>query len=211
MPVKPENAIRAKLGGLFMQVEPQFRADTIERYKATAEGQFDAWVKLLAGEEPPRDRWYHDTTRCPQYVGHTGGSYSPTWSMLVAAQSRNEWYCNFKRAEKDANDSVDYAKEHFITKQTKKITNATKLRTDRPTISGTLRYRVLIEGTLTFTYPNGDRFNVVMSMIVNHRYERGYTSFYQFPARFTDVHLDGKPTTARMSEKWMSENFKCAQ
>lgn len=205
--ISKEKAIQAKLTGLFAQVEPKFRLDTIARYVARAEGNFKSWMELLAGPEPPRDRFYWDATSCPQYVTWDGGM-SGAWADKVAAAGRGEYRADIKRATQDAIDSVRYAREHFISKQTKKITNATTLRPERPSIAGTLKYNVLIEGILTFLYKNGDRFDVVMSMIVNHRYTRGYTSFYQFPARFTNVTLGGQPVTARLSEKWMSENFK---
>lgn len=209
MPVTTENAVRAKLTGLFVQVEPLFRADTIARYKIQAESQFKGWVTMLEGEKPKETRtMFGSILSPPDYVKNTKGSYSIAWDMLVASHKRGEWSCDLVKAERDANASVDYAKEHFITKQTKKIANATKLRTDRPTIDGMLRYNVLIEGTLTFKYPNNDCFALTMSMIVNHRYSRGYKSFYQFPARFGNVYIAGKRADGRISEKWMSENFK---
>lgn len=206
--IKPEAAFSARLTGLFAQVEPQFRKDTVARYVAQATANYNSWMKRLAGPEPPRDCWYHDAVSSPQYVTWDGGMTS-TWEGKVEAAKRGEFRADIKRAEQDANDSVDYAKQHFISKQTKKLTNATKLRTDRPTIAGKLRYKVLIEGTLRLEYPNGDRFEVVMSMIVNHRYERGCTTFYQFPARFCNVKLGGLLVMpARVSEKWMADNFK---
>lgn len=205
--INKAKAVEAKLRGLFLQVEPQFRRDTVARYVDLANRQFTSWLELLEGPEPPRDRHYHESVACPQYVTWDGGMGS-SWEAKVAAAKRGEYRANIQRATSDANASVDYAKEHFISKQTKKITNATTHRTDHPSIAGKLRYKVVIEGTLTFQYKNGDSFQVVMSMIVNHRYTRGYTSFYQFPARFTNVNMAGTLVTDRMSERWMAENFK---
>lgn len=205
--MKREKIIQAKLTNLFGKVEPQFRLDTIARYVERANNNFALWIATLTGPEPPRDRHYHDAVRCPQYVTWTGGMGS-SWAAKVEASKRGEFRADIKLATTDAIASVTYAREHFIAKQSKKILNATTHREDRPTIAGTLKYKVLIEGTLSFDYPNGDHFDIVMSMIVNHRYTRGYTSFYQFPARFTNVKLAGEVVTARLSELWMAENFK---
>lgn len=209
--IKPETRFSARLTGLFLQVEQQFRDDTVARYKLVAESEWKSWEKLLTGPEPEKKRTFGfgSVLDPPKYVRCKAGSYSPNWDMLVASFNRGDWEKNEAAAIRDANDSVDYAKQHFISKQSKKLANATKLRTDRPTIAGKLIYKVLIEGSLTLKYPNGDSFLIVMSMIVNHRYTRGYTSFYQFPARFCNVKMAGefvKP--ARVSEKWMSEHFK---
>lgn len=208
--ISNQKAIQAKLTGLFVKVEPKFRSDTIARYVDVANTNFALWIATLTGPEPPRDQHYHDAVRCPDYVTWDGGIGS-SWQAKVEASKRGEFRADVAKATRDANASVDNAKLHFISKHTKKITNATTHRTDRPTIAGTLRYRVVVQGTLTFTYKNGDSFEVVMSMIVNHRYTRGYTSFYQFPARFTNVKLAGEVVTARMSERWMAENFKVPQ
>jgi hypothetical protein len=207
MPITPAKTIEVKLTALFALVEPKFREATINRYLLTARSQFAGYKELLAGEEPPRDRWYHDVVSTPQYVSWTGGM-STTWEARVKAMADGVFFCNEKKATEDAIASVRYAREHFISKQTKKLTNATQLRTDRPTIEGTLKYNVLIEGSMSFKYKNGDSFALTMSMIVNHRFERGYTSFYQFPARFGNVYIGGKRAEGRISEKWMSENFK---
>jgi hypothetical protein len=201
------NSFNQRLTELFEQVEPQFRADTIARYRAVAENQFKGWVTMLEGPEPPQGPWYSVGTACPDYVTWDGGM-GTTWKAKVDALKAGKYRINYQKAGRDANDSVTYAKQHFIAKQTKKLVNATKLRKDRPAIEGMLVYNVLIEGTLIVKYPNGDYFVINMSMIVNHRYERGYKSFYQFPARFSQAVINETKVTARLSEKYMSENFR---
>lgn len=196
-----------RLTELFEQVEPQFRADTVARYRSQAEGQLAGWLKQLEGPEPKRGPWYHTVTACPEYVTWDS-ALGTSWEAKVRAAKAGKYRANVERAERDANDSVDYAKAHFIAKQAKKLTNATKLQAGRPTIAGRLVYNVLIEGTLTVAYPNKNCFTIEMSMIVNHRYERGAKSFYQFPARFVAAQLGGHRVSARLSEKWMSKHFK---
>lgn len=197
-----------RLTKLFEQVEPQFRADTVARYVGTAKGNLEAWLNLLKGPEPPRViGTFRRSWEVPNYVDHKDGVYPLFWLKLQEEAKAGKWTANVARAARDANNSVDYAKHHFISKQSRKLENATKLCEDRPSISGKLVYNVLIEGTLRIKFSNGSRFDIVMSMIVNHRYERGFTQFYQFPARFTNVVVNESMPTARTSEKWMSENF----
>ena len=200
-----EKSIRQRLTNLFEQVEPAFQKDTIDRYIAHAKAEHTAWIKLLKGPEPPRDRFYYMKVSIPHYVTWKG-AFGSSWQAKVDAI--DEFKCNKKKATSDAIAAVRDAKSHFIEKQTRKITNATRLRKDRPTIKATLRYEVRIEGVMKFKYPNGDSFALHMGMIVNYRHTRGFTSFHQFPARFKDVILNGEPVKARLSESWMSQNFK---
>jgi hypothetical protein len=200
-----ENALTT----MFAQAEPAFREFTVKRYMARATEQFEQWSKLLSGEEPPKDRRYHDRLHRPDYVGVHGGTYSLYWDGMVANFKAGKFYCNIDRAVKDANDAVDCAKTHFVSKQSKKLKNATKLRTDSPSLEGHLHFNgLIVTGTLKVTFPNGDWFTIELDMIVNHRYSRGHKSFYQFPARFKECEIAGQRQKVRLSEKWMSEHFK---
>jgi hypothetical protein len=197
-----------KLTAMFESVEPAFREETVKRYRAAAAAQLKYWLTLLEGPEPQRGRNYWEETSVPQYVVTTAGSYSPSWQSKVDLAKQGKWVADYVRAERDANNSVDDAKLHFIAKQSKKLANATKLHKGLPTLTGSLKLNVVIEGHLLVSYKNGDGFRLEMSMIVNHRYQRGCTTFYQFPARFKDVCCKAELPKGNISEKWMSENFK---
>lgn len=201
------DAYIAKLTEMFEKVEPEFRAAMIQKYKSAAAAQLTHWLTLLEGPEPQRGRWYFEQTSVPTYVKCLASTYSPHWQSKVDLAKNGQWVANYELAERDANRSVDQAKSHFINKQSKKLANATKLHKGKPTLTGILKLNLVIEGHLLVSYKNGDGFRLDMSMIVNHRYQRGCTTFYQFPARFKDVSMkDELPKT--ISEKWMSEHFK---
>lgn len=204
--IAPYKIFEAKLTGLFASVEPKFQEATVNRYLSIARGNYKSYMDMLSGPKP--ERINYRALDAPQYVSWKGGM-SCDWDGRVRAAQAGLFYCDEKRATDDAMMSVRRAREHFIFKHSKKLANATKLRTDRPTISGTLRFNVSVQGVLVVSYANGDKFDIVMSMIVNSRSSmRGYTSFYQFPARFSNVQLGGQTVKSRVSEQWMSENFK---
>lgn len=205
-----------KLTSLFESVEDKFREETIARYKRIAVAQYEHWVDTLRGEEP-ENRGIHgrmaknDAMARPQYVRclETKPNYMPkTWLSLREEINKGLYEVDFAKAEKDANDSVTYAKQHFIAKQSNKIANACQSRPDSEIkeLVGTLACNGVVTGLLTVHCLGGDKFTIHMNMIVNHRFERGFTSFYQYPARFCDVYLRGA-TFKKASEKWMMENF----
>lgn len=197
-----------KLTAMFEAVEPEFRKATVAEYRTQAQNQLAGWLELLRGPEPERNAYYYVSTAMPQYVLCDQHTHPHLWSDKQAAAKRGVYKANFKAAERDANASVDYAKVHFVEKQAKKLTNATKLHRGTPELDGKLHFKVLVTGELHVTYKNGDRFSIALDMIVNYRYTTGFKSFYQFPARFYGVILGGSAPKARLSEKWMSENFK---
>lgn len=200
-------AFVSKLTTMFEVVEPDFRAETIKRYKSAAAAQLTYWLTLLEGPEPKHGPGYWEQTSVPHYVNCLSSSYSPNWQNKVELAKQGKWATDYNKAEREANDSVDDAKRHFINKQSKKLANATKLHRGKPALTGSLKLNVVIEGHLLVSYKNGDGFRLEMSMIVNHRYERGCTTFYQFPARFKDV-ICKAPLPKNVSESWLSENFK---
>ncbi len=214
------NPFTAKLTKLFEAVEPKFREETIGRYKAIALGQYEGWKTIMEGEEPKGDTWYARQDRaaamaCPQYVKplrdlHAERHYMiPTWEQVRGYLRDGAYEVDFQKAESDAIHSVCSAKHHFISKQSKKLENACKLRDLRTLtkLEGSLSCNGVVTGFLTVRFSGGDQFTLNMSMIVNHRYERGYTSFYQYPARFGAVVIGDWHPTDRISEKWMAENF----
>jgi hypothetical protein len=202
------NVFTAKLTELFESVEPQFRAATIERYRRHAELTHRSWLERMAKPKPADLRLAREALRLPEYTKSTKGSWNPTWEVMVQDIAAGLFIIDYARAEQDANRSVSSAKEHFIAKQSKKLANATKRRKGTPKLRGELKCDSVVTGHLMVLYNAQDHFILTMNMIVNHRYQRGYTSFYQFPARFTNVHIDGVlQTGSRISEFWMGENF----
>ena len=196
-----------KLTQMFEQIEPEFRATTLENYKNRATNDLESWLKLLDGPQPVGREGLR--LRMPQYVTTTGGSYSLHWPRLQEDRRRGLFVADYVSAERDATRAVDFAKQHFVGKQTKKLTNATKNHAGQPKIGGYLKFDSgIITGALVVKYDNGDEFVVSMSIITNHRYEKQYTSFHQFPARFGGVKLKGEAVKGRISEIWMETNFK---
>ncbi len=203
-----------KLTAMFEEIEPEFLAKQKERFKNMATSQFEGWMSYLNGPKPTktekRSFWQ---IRMPEFVKVKSGSYSVQWEALQSAKERGEFSADYAKAEREAIDTVKYAKLHFITKQDKKLTNATKSHTGSPELSGRLGFNSVgvITGVLIASYENGDQFQVDMSVIVNYRYNSrsgGSGGFYQFPARFALARIGGESVKARLSEKWMSENFK---
>lgn len=205
------NPFTERLTALFATVEGEFLKVVKDNNRATAEIQHKGWHKLLEGDEPT-GRFGWEASSRPKYVKFTGkipiwGSEPRTWAEKQAAAKRGEYAPDIKKADEDAIFQVRQAKDHFIIKQTKKLTNATKRHGNvrPPTVTGTIKLRHLIEGTLLVQYDEQNWFSVEMSMVWN-RSPLG-KPFYQFPAKFTSATINGEPVTTRLSEKWMSENF----
>lgn len=197
-----------KLTAMFEAVEPDFRKATIAEYRSQADLQLAGWLELLKGPEPEQNVYYYIATQQPQYVLCKLPTHPFTWADKQAAAAKNQYVVNYTASDRDANAAVSYAKEHFISKQAKKFTNATKSHRGTPELTGKLQCSVLCTGELNVKYKNGDEFSVVLDMIVNYRYQTGFKSFYQFPARFYGVILGGEAVKERVSEKWMGDHFK---
>lgn len=197
---------------MFEQVEPQFRAAQVAHYRDVAERQLEGWKTRMNGPKPENNREVWDCMAQPRYVVTADSKkyrYVSGWDELRDAINDGHYRVNYEAAERDANDSVDAAKAHFVSKQAKKLANATKNHSGKPKLTGKLSFSARITGVLNVEFGKGDCFSLDMSMIVNYRSgRRGYTSFYQFPARFVGVQIKGKRPTARVSEKWMEKNFK---
>lgn len=215
-----------KLTNLFEKVEPQFREETVARYKAWAQSSYESWKTRVLGDEPQppegpkysrqRSEFDHDkrqTMRLPEYTMPISEEVEPidfyaddAWAKLREQIAKGLYTVNFKKAERDANFEVDGAKLHFIKKQTAKLDNACQ-HVKHLIVSGELSCNKVVTGFM-LVKAGDDQFTLTMNMIVNHRYGRGYTSFYQFPARFTNVILGGEKQKGSISEAWMAENFK---
>ncbi len=93
-------------------------------------------------------------------------------------------------------------------KNSRKLATATQLKKKKPTLNGALCWnqwpRATVTGLLTVDYGDS-QFNLHMSIKINYRDGRPY---HQFPAIFAHVLIKGVAPKARMSEKWLSENFK---
>jgi hypothetical protein len=211
----------AKLTDMFEAVEIAFREAAVARYREQAENAHSVWVKRLEGPEPKaeelaklgRGYWRStlgDLMAVPKYTKRTKpndyvNTYS--WEPLRKAIGEGHFAIDFSQAKADAHREVDAVKRHFVTKQTKKLTNATKLRKGVAKLEGTLVYNVVIIGQLVVTFANGDSFTLEMSITYN-RSKLG-KPFWQYPARFANVILNGKcPKSGVISEAWMGANFK---
>jgi hypothetical protein len=198
------------LTAIFEAVEPEFRKRTVEHYRDIAKQQHSGWLNRLKEPEPVRSMLYFEITSPPKYsVIKAKDSRTPAYAGTWAQKQQANWQCDLNAAEKDANRSVDQAKEHFVSKMTAKLTNATKLRKDKPTLTGKLQFNgIVVEGDLYVEYKCGDYFRMTMQIITNYRHGHSY---YQFPARFKDVGFGPKP--ARLiphgpySEAWLAKNF----
>jgi hypothetical protein len=211
----------AKLTEMFEAVESEFRAAQVARYRLNAEAAHKAWADRIKGAEPTDEElqskglgYFRVSKRelmySPEYTKRKDGSgvYTSTWSMLREEIVAGEYMIDFKRAEADANRLVSDVKRAFIAKQTAKLTNATQLRKGQATLTGQLNFgTVMITGELVVRYKNGDSFTLAMSITYN-RSSQG-KDFCQYPARFTNVRLNGKcPKTGVISEAWMAANYK---
>lgn len=221
------NTFEQKLAEMFGTVEAAFREGEVRSYRAQADAQVAAWLKRVeAGPvKGPGVNW---RVNCPpEYVLfvrehldkklepgdvfalNCGGFEERKFGVYKKLAAMGEFKPNYDKAEKDANAAVDAAKAHFISKQGKKLATAFGNRTDIASIEGQLVYQGVITGWLKVTCKNGDQFTLDMNMIVNHRYEPHFTSFYQYPSRFTSVSINGKPPAkgTKLSEEWMAEHF----
>lgn len=80
------------------------------------------------------------------------------------------------------------------------------MKLGKPTVLGAIAYQGgVVTGTLNVYYTGKLRFDLYMSIKTNYRHGRAY---YQFPAIFREVLIAGQKPTSRISEKWLSENFK---
>ena len=198
------------LTDMFETVEPAFRANQVNQYRALAIGQCKFWIEaILALEGLEQAECYRQFHRLGhlEFVRFTTPTLTHSPAAYIQAAKAGVFAPAYEKSERAANDTVDYAKCHFIGKQTKKLSNATKNCTAEPEVESSLSFNGVVTGFLRLIYPDAG-FTVMMSIITNYRHERGFTSFHQFPARFTNATMHGKPVTARLSEAWMSENFR---
>ena len=156
-----------KLTRMFEQIEDQFMAEMIAQYRRNATLQLEEWLKLLDGPEPVgRER---SRIRVPEFVTTTTAEYSLWWPDLQMKRREGKFVANYELAEREARAAVESAKVHFVTKQGRKLENATKNHAGIPQIGGSLRFHSTITGFLEVAYPGGDEFVLTMSIIVNHR------------------------------------------
>jgi len=195
----------AKLTKLFEAIEPQFRTAQVQKYRTTAEAQLGGWLQRLEGPAPT-GRYAWDQMYSPEYVAIRQPTSRHDWTWMQ--EHRADYYANVQKAKRDANAAVDQAKAHFISKQSGKLISATKNYAGRGRIkvSGQLGCNVVITGHLDVHFNASYRFRLAMSMIVNYRYRPRFTSFYQFPARFQHVIVNGEMLD-RVSEAQMAELF----
>ncbi len=194
-----------KLTDLFEQVEPIFLEATLQRYRRNAEMYHQAWLNRMAGPKPENPRAEHDSMRVPQYTTTTGGSYAPYWDFMVRDIAAGKFIINYAHAERDAREEVASAKAGFVTKNSRKLNTATQLKRKSPSLNGCLSYNGgIVTGTLLVEYGKS-HFILAMSIKLNYRNGQPY---YQFPAIFQHVMINGVAPKARMSEAWLSENFK---
>lgn len=211
---------------IFEQIEAEFRAARVKANREYSQRAFDAWKQRLNGPMPEhlpdgpvysRDRPTRDAMARPQYVIAKPGSrdyfvsLDAQWAGLRDDINAGLYLPDPDRAERDAHVEVDSVKAQFIAKQSRKLNNATQLCAGRPKVDGRLEYRAgRMGGRMTVDYGNGNSFALEMSVVHNYRSSRyGHgTSFYQYPARFTAVKINGEKPKATISEAWMAENFK---
>jgi len=200
---------------MFAEVEPKFIEETRSSYREQADHELNVWLTQL--EAPKSD--YISTNRrgrkvsnipssgrYVQYEGMHGSTIAPFhWEQKQ--ENRDNYYADHRRAQNDADASVELAKGKFIFKQGEKVANALKGRTDLGSVKGRLGLRSgTVVGSININMQNGDSFTLHQQIIINYRYEPHYTSFYQFPARFHDIRK-GEVEHATQSEAWMKENF----
>lgn len=195
----------AKLTELFVQVEPHFLKARIEDYRRMAETQHKVWTENMVGPIPEGWREVAAKLRVPAYTKCNQPSYASYWDYMVKHVAAGHFEINYDKAEKDARFEVAQAKVGFVKKNSSKLANATKLRTGKPKVDGSLAYvGGIVTGRLAVVYGAGDKFDLAMSIKWNYRNGRSY---HQFPAIFQNVLIGGKRPATRISENWMGENF----
>jgi hypothetical protein len=205
---------------MFEAVEPAFRQHQIETCRLQAGVQLRSWEGQLQGPMPEakthgRSNWRFwspgelvKTLPANGVDPLTMGYMVPSgWTARQEAFKQGRYVPDYEKAEKLANQSVDSAKAHFITKQTRKLESVAGHRTDRTRLDGDLTFRNgVITGYLTVEFGNGDAFGVEMSIKTNCRYQPRYTQFHQFPARFVNVQKGGEKYKTK-AEAWFKDNF----
>jgi hypothetical protein len=198
------STFETKLTEMFAAVEPKFRAGRVAHYHMVATANYDGWVKALNGPEPA-PFLVREFCSTPRFV-ISPVNYLRNWADTKASVGRGEYKVDLETAEREANLEVDGAKHHFLTKIPAKLTNATKRRKGKPELKGQLSYEGgIITGVLNARWSNGDGF--IIDMTIKQNYRNGQ-SYYQFPAIFKNVILNGQEPIGRMSEGWLADNFK---
>jgi hypothetical protein len=109
------NDFNTAVTAIFEQVEPKFRAAEVQKYRNVAQHQLDGWLGELETGCVSRVGFYRPYVKCDRYFGY---------HIPVETLRTYKYEANFERAETDANMAVDQAKNHFISKLTKKLSNA---------------------------------------------------------------------------------------
>ena len=119
---------------------------------------------------------------------------------------------NYDRAQKDADEFLDFAIARFKIRQTKKIMSAVSERSDlllediayNLTLSGSF-----VTGLIKVTMDNSDSFSLAVNTKYNCRYYPKYTPYVQYPTRYVDVKIGSAHFKTR-SEAQMGAEFNVA-
>lgn len=167
---------------------------------------FHDYLRWRTYEPPPAGQeWMKEACELIHPIISKNDDQTGRFKGFEMVAAHDGYTANHKQAKKDANDAVDSAKAHFISKQSKKLANAVG---DRKIVSteGVLSCNGVVTGHIVVKVEGGDSFVLEMDMITNCRYHPNYISFYQFPARFKKINI-GATTNNSESEEWMAEHF----
>ena len=190
---------------LFEKVEGDFEKHLISSYRSLAERQHASWLKRLDGDEPHFTAFASRQT--PVYVKwlesrNSNCLFHEPHNWTIKGAHKHQYEIDYDLAETEARMQVRLSKRQFVAKQSKKLYNACGDRQVK--VEGELILSAgIVTGTL-YVASGSDNFRVEMSMKQN--ISCLHNPFWQFPARFTAILLDGKSHKSR-SEKWMKENF----
>lgn len=219
--------VPVRLTAMFETIEAGLLADELERNRAAAKTQFKNYSMRLNGPDPAtmsfdsyREReafrragdfvFFEQPEKVPGWHAEPLYEYTTAWSKLREALAAGKIRPNFRKAASKARQTVADLKTQFVAKQGAKLLSAIGNRIDLNSLSGTLRRDVIITGSVSLTFSNGDSFVMDFSIITNNRTGRWNgepTYFHQFPSRFKEVKFDNEAVDARLSETWMKRRF----
>jgi hypothetical protein len=198
------------LAEAFNKVEAKIKGDLIASYRAYADREHKAFVAAASdprntgrissgfgGRTGDRFSRWHESTKLDSKAVERARKQLPYQSLSTWEDVR-PWMSFMKvdyyRADRDAANAFDNARDSFIHKNVDKIRNVFGARQEikQAVVYFEFKGHRVFEGNLQVYFPNGDYFRAEVGLKYVVRYIPRTTPYFQYPLVFTEAEIAGK-------------------
>lgn len=217
------NLVKNALDEAFRRVGPKLLQQLVDEFRAFAQSNHRAYLRLLAeNEKEPARSWNRKEYRRRQIMMHSVSlkplreflkiAWEPTWNDQRAHPDKVS--VDYTEADRQAKFSYDQAKSSFITKNLLKVTEVLGERTaaTRDDVTAVkvsfARRGGVFEGQVRVELREGDFFEGELSLKYVIRTNPQYTPYYQYPLNWTGAKVRGnfhkRPSEAELKSLLLS-------